>query len=222
MESCKQVQACSVKRWSVVNFSARCDVRGLVRDLKRLATAKGIEIDDPYTLIEEIPSMRRAHVSDRVDKMFAEIKSKLPGVPRFLLCLLPERKNCEVYGPWKRKCLAELGIITQCLAPTRVNDNYLNNVMLKINAKLGGLNTLLQIEVSRGIPIVSEAPTIILGMDVSHGQPGQSDRPSIAAVVSSSEWPHVSKYRATGVTCRLLHYFWTAKTRSSYYFQGWG
>jgi len=114
--------------------------------------------------------------------MFAEIKSKLPGVPRFLLCLLPERKNCEVYGPWKRKCLAELGIITQCLAPTRVNDNYLNNVMLKINAKLGGLNTLLQIEVSRGIPIVSEAPTIILGMDVSHGQPGQSDRPSIAAV----------------------------------------
>ena len=41
---------------------------------------------------------------------------------------------------------------------------------------------MLQIEVSRAIPIVSEVPTIILGMDVSHGQPGQSDRPSIAAV----------------------------------------
>jgi hypothetical protein len=49
-------------------------------------------------------------------------------------------------------------------------------------AQLGGLNTLLQMEVSRSIPIVSETPTIILGMDVSHGQPGQSDRPSIAAV----------------------------------------
>ena len=48
--------------------------------------------------------------------------------------------------------------------------------------QLGGLNTLLQTEVSRAIPIVSAVPTIILGMDVSHGQPGQSDRPSIAAV----------------------------------------
>ncbi|KAM0878493.1 hypothetical protein ACQ4PT_034823 [Festuca glaucescens] len=149
------------------------------------------EIEDPYTVIEEIPSMRRARVSDRVDKMFAEIKSKLPGLPKFLLCLLPERKNCEVYGPWKRKCLADFGIVTQCLAPTRVNDNYLNNVLLKINAKLGGLNTLLQIEVSHTIPIVSEKPTIILGMDVSHGQPGQSDRPSIAAGTSRPTHYHV-------------------------------
>lgn len=30
--------------------------------------------------------------------------------------------------------------------------------------------------------MVSKVPTIILGMDVSHGSPGQSDVPSIAAV----------------------------------------
>ncbi|CAM0944016.1 unnamed protein product [Alopecurus aequalis] len=192
----KLVHTISVERWAVVNFSARCDVQGLVRDLKRLARGKGVEIDEPYIIIEENPSMRRRHVSDRVDEMCDQIKS-LPGPPKFLMCLLPERKNCEVYGPWKRRWLADFGIVTQCLAPTRVNDNYLNNVLLKINAKLGGLNTLLQIEVSRAIPIVSEAPTIILGMDVSHGQPGQSDRPSIAAVVSSREWPLISKYRAT-------------------------
>ena len=34
------------------------------------------------------------------------------------------------------------------------------------------------------IPLVSGSPTIILGMDVSHGSPGQSDVPSIAAVIS--------------------------------------
>ncbi|CAM0907115.1 unnamed protein product [Alopecurus aequalis] len=224
----KYFQTSSIKTWSVVNFSARCDVRGLVRDLQRLATARGLETDDPYAIIEEIPSMRRAPVSVRVDDMFAQIKKKLPGAPRFLLCLLPESKNSEVYGwfmfltfiicyhflstitcsrmhninlllpgPWKRKCLVEFGIVTQCLAPTRVNDQYLNNVLLKINVKLGGLNTLLQTEVSRAIPIVSAVPTIILGMDVSHGQPRHSDRPSIAAVVSSREWPLISKYRAT-------------------------
>lgn len=37
-------------------------------------------------------------------------------------------------------------------------------------------------EISPSIPMVSKAPTLILGMDVSHGSPGQSDIPSIAAV----------------------------------------
>jgi hypothetical protein len=31
-------------------------------------------------------------------------------------------------------------------------------------------------------PMVSKIPTLILGMDVSHGSPGRSDIPSIAAV----------------------------------------
>ncbi|MCI25728.1 protein argonaute 4-like [Trifolium medium] len=33
-------------------------------------------------------------------------------------------------------------------------------------------------------------------MDVSHGSPGQTDIPSIAVVVSSRNWPMISKYRA--------------------------
>uniref|UniRef100_A0A8R7VCA0 PAZ domain-containing protein n=1 Tax=Triticum urartu TaxID=4572 RepID=A0A8R7VCA0_TRIUA len=40
----KLIQTCSVTRWAVVNFSARCDARGLVRDLTRNAIAMGIEI----------------------------------------------------------------------------------------------------------------------------------------------------------------------------------
>ncbi|CAL4902476.1 unnamed protein product [Urochloa decumbens] len=193
----KFIQTCSVDKWAVVNFSARCNVGNLIRDLMRNASAKGIQMAEPFEVFEENPSMRRAAVSRRVDDMFEQIKSKLPGAPKFLLCLLPERKNCEVYGPWKRKCLAEFGIVTQCLAPMRVNDPYLLNLLMKINAKLGGLNSLLQIETSLAIPHVSKVPTIILGMDVSHGHPGQSDRPSIAAVVSSRHWPHISKYRAS-------------------------
>jgi eukaryotic translation initiation factor 2C len=47
--------------------------------------------------------------------------------------------------------------------------------------QLGGLNSLLAVEHSPSIPIFSKAPTIILGMDVSHGSPA-SDIPSIAAV----------------------------------------
>lgn len=48
----------------------------------------------------------------------------------------------SLIGPWKRKCLAEFGIITQCVAPTRVNDQYITNVLLKINAKVCGFHIL--------------------------------------------------------------------------------
>lgn len=48
--------------------------------------------------------------------------------------------------------------------------------------QLGGLNSMLAVEHSPSIPLVSKVPTIIIGMDVSHGSPGQSDVPSIAAV----------------------------------------
>ncbi|XP_021902597.1 protein argonaute 4-like isoform X2 [Carica papaya] len=193
----KLAEPTKIERWAVVNFSARCDIRGLVRDLIKCGEMKGIRLEPPFEVFEESHQFRRAPALVRVEKMFEEIQAKLPGAPEFLLCLLPERKNCDIYGPWKRKNLAEFGIVTQCIAPTRVNDQYLTNVLLKINAKLGGLNSILAIEHSPAIPIVSKAPTIILGMDVSHGSPGQSDVPSIAAVVSSRQWPLISRYRAS-------------------------
>ncbi|KAL2925852.1 Protein argonaute 4 [Bienertia sinuspersici] len=193
----KLVDPTKVERWAVVNFSARCDTRSLIRDLMKCAGMKGIGIEEPFDVFEESPQNRRAPPLVRVEKMFEDVQSKLPGAPKFLLCLLPERKNCDVYGPWKKKCLADFGIVTQCIAPTRVNDQYLTNVLLKINAKLGGLNSMLTVEHSPSIPMVSKVPTIILGMDVSHGSPGHSDVPSIAAVVSSRQWPSISRYRAS-------------------------
>lgn len=63
-----------------------------------------------------------------------------------------------------------------------VNCPTSDNVLLII-LQLGGLNSILAVEHSPSIPVVSKAPTIILGMDVSHGSPGQSDIPSIAAVL---------------------------------------
>ncbi|PIA48667.1 hypothetical protein AQUCO_01400920v1 [Aquilegia coerulea] len=194
----KLLQPAKVERWAIVNFSARCDAQKLWRDLIRCGQQKGIVVEEPFpTVFEEPHQARRESPLARVEQMFEQIKAKLPSSPRFLLCLLPERKTSTLYGPWKRKNLADFGIITQCIAPQRVNDQYLTNVLLKINAKLGGLNSMLVLEHSYSIPLISKQPTIILGMDVSHGSPGQSDTPSIAAVVSSRQWPSISRYRAS-------------------------
>ncbi|OMO67515.1 Argonaute/Dicer protein, PAZ [Corchorus capsularis] len=194
----KFMEPTKIERWAVVNFSARCDVRRLVQDLTRCADMKGIRIDAPFDVFEESHQNRRLSPVLRVEKMFEDIQSKLPGAPQFLLCLLPDRKNSDLYGPWKRKNLAEFDIVTQCMAPTpRINDQYLTNLLLKINAKLGGLNSMLAIERTPALPVISKLPSIILGMDVSHGSPGHSDVPSIAAVVSSRQWPLISRYRAS-------------------------
>ncbi|KAL5719450.1 Protein argonaute 4A [Ranunculus cassubicifolius] len=186
-----------VENWAIVNFSARCNTVKLWQDMIRCGQQKGFEVDKPFMVIEENHYDRHGSPVDRVNSMFKQIMDKLPGPPKFLLCILQDRKTSPIYGPWKKRNLSELGIVTQCIAPQKVvNDQYLTNVLLKINAKLGGLNSMLSVEYAKSIPLISKIPTIILGMDVSHGSPGQSDIPSIAAVVSSRSWPSISRYRA--------------------------
>lgn len=186
-----------IERWILVNFSARCDTSYISRELINCGRNKGIHIERPFTLIEEDAQSRKSSPVARVEKMFEHIKAKLPGPPDFILCVLPERKNSEIYGPWKKKSLSDFGIVTQCISPAKVNDQYLTNVLLKINTKLGGINSLLALEQSSCIPLINDTPTMILGMDVSHGSPGRSDIPSIAAVVGSRCWPLISRYRAS-------------------------
>ncbi|XP_047058374.1 protein argonaute 4A-like [Lolium rigidum] len=192
------IQPIKVKTWGAVNFSARCNVRDLVKRLSQAGIMKGIKMEDcAADVIEEMHQMKWETPAKRVDDVFQQIKSSFKQQkPGFLLCVLPE-KNSDIYGLWKRKCLAEHGIVTQCVVPpANIKDQYLTNVLLKINAKLGGLNSLLKNETTRAIPLVLKAQTIIFGMDVSHGSPG-SNVPSVAAVVSSLGWPLISKYRAS-------------------------
>ncbi|KAK9284381.1 hypothetical protein L1049_023552 [Liquidambar formosana] len=185
-----------IKQWAVVNFSARCDTSYLSRELINCGMKKGIHIERPHTLVEEEPQARRASPVERVERMFDRIKPKFSTAPQFLLCVLPERKNSDLYGPWKKKSLSDYGVVTQCISPSKINDQYLTNVLLKINSKLGGINSLLAIEHSSRVPLINDIPTMILGMDVSHGSPGRSDVPSVAAVVGSRYWPLISRYRA--------------------------
>ncbi|KAK1389075.1 Argonaute [Heracleum sosnowskyi] len=183
--------------WAVVNFSARCNIDHLSFELSKCGRNKGIVIERPHALIEEERQYRTAKPSVRVEKMINQIRAKLRGPPKLIMCVLPERKNSNIYGPWKKECLVELGIRTQCVSPpNQLNDQYLTNVLLKINSKLGGINSLLEIEDASRVPVIKDTPTMIMGMDVSHGSPGRSDVPSIAAVVGSHTWPFISRYRA--------------------------
>nr|ATG34093.1 argonaute 16 [Suaeda salsa] len=186
----------NIKCWAIVNFSASCDTSYLSRELISCGRSKGMDIERPYALIEENQQMKKASPLARVDAMFEKLQDKLPDQPEFILCVLPERKISDLYGPWKMRSLCNFGLVTQCVCPVKITDRYLTNVLIKINSKLGGTNSLLTIEEPCSIPLVKNTPTMIVGMDVSHGSSGGSYLPSIAAVVGSISWPLVSRYRA--------------------------
>ena len=93
--------------------------------------------------------------------------------------------SISLAGDLKRICETDLGIVSQCCLTKhvfRMSKQYLANVALKINVKVGGRNTVLVDAISRRIPLVSDRPTIIFGADVTHPDPGEDSSPSIAAV----------------------------------------
>ncbi|XP_019246290.1 PREDICTED: protein argonaute 4B-like [Nicotiana attenuata] len=186
-----------IEFWVVVNFSTGFDIRSSYTELAKLGAMKGMHIRPPAFVFEENPKHKKKPGSVRVDLMFEQIISKFcKDPPRFILCFLPT-KFSALYGPWKKKCLVDFGIRHQCIAMNRVDEAYLANVILKMNARLGGINFMLSAEVSQTIPLVSKVPTLILGMDVRHAASARSDLPSVAAVVGSRQWPMISFYAAS-------------------------
>jgi eukaryotic translation initiation factor 2C len=124
---------------------------------------------------------------------------------RLVLITLPA-KNTNLYAMVKRVADVQVGIHTICAVagwqyhrdmPTKFwaikhNDQFLGNLLLKYNLKLGGINHWLNLP-KRGIMALS---TMFVGMDVTHPPPGAlTGAPSIAAVVATEEpkyfvnWP---------------------------------
>ncbi|RUS13898.1 hypothetical protein BC937DRAFT_94623, partial [Endogone sp. FLAS-F59071] len=72
---------------------------------------------------------------------------------------------CEI----KKVSDCHLGLPTQCLLVEklrgRLNIQYLANVCLKVNSKLNGINVTMDKEM---LPYVHEAPTMLVGADVTH------------------------------------------------------
>lgn len=136
-----------------------------------------------------------------------------PQAPRatFVLCVLAD-SGTDSYERVKAVFDKQLGIVSQCMLPKHLssppggaprgapspargrgggggggpNPQYLANLALKINAKLGGTNVAVAPPRAGGyaIPGVSEVPTMLFGADVSHPAPG-SGSPSFVAVVGS-------------------------------------
>ncbi|KAG8061410.1 hypothetical protein GUJ93_ZPchr0003g18310 [Zizania palustris] len=198
----KMINGGTVDNWTCLNFSRMRpeEVQRFCVDLIQMCNATGMSFNPrPIVDLRSSPPNNIENALRDVHKRTTEILKKegKGGVLQLLIVILPEVSGS--YGKIKRVCETDLGIVSQCCLPrhaNRPNKQYLENVALKINVKVGGRNTVLQRAfIQNGIPFVSEVPTIIFGADVTHPPPGEDSASSIAAVVASMDWPEITKYR---------------------------
>ncbi|RIA93562.1 Piwi domain-containing protein [Glomus cerebriforme] len=105
--------------------------------------------------------------------------------PQLILCILPDIR-VRLYVEIKRVSDTMIGVATQCIQGKHMfaaKKQYCANVCLKINAKLGGMNSFIN---PSQIPFITERPTVLMGASVIH--PALcDDRPSIAALCASMD-----------------------------------
>ncbi|KAK6925449.1 Piwi domain [Dillenia turbinata] len=205
----KMVNGGTVNNWICINFSrsVQDSVAGsFCSELAQMCHISGMAFN-PEPVLPAF-SARPDQVERALKARFHDAMTKLQ--PRgkeldLLIVILPDI-NGSLYGDLKRICETDLGLVSQCCLTKHVFEmrkQYLANVALKINVKVGGRNTVLVDALSRRIPLVSDRPTIIFGADVTHPHPGEDSSPSIAAVVASQDWPEITKY--AGLVCAQAH-----------------
>ncbi|KAJ7911613.1 Piwi domain-containing protein, partial [Mycena leptocephala] len=140
------------------------------------------------TLVTKFHASREAALKEIRKVIDLALKDAGNRKPSFILVLLSHRDN-YIYPGIKRLGDVDLGLHTihmqlnKALGDERKQDQYLSNVCLKVNSKLGGINHLLDASAMRWL---TKQKTMMVGIDVTH--PGPTSRegsPSIAAVVAS-------------------------------------
>ncbi|KAK3126589.1 hypothetical protein QOZ80_7AG0559000 [Eleusine coracana subsp. coracana] len=185
----RMVNGGSIRRWTCLNFSSwkTYDAVRLCRDLAEKCNSMGMDFNKtPVTQIQTFYPNQIEGALREVNEMATDLE--------LLIVILPDVAGH--YGKIKRLCETELGIVSQCInINSKHNHQYLENVALKINVKVGGRNTVLESAIAKNLPFVSDIPTIIFGADVSHPAAGEDSSASIAAVVASMDL-EVTTYKA--------------------------
>ncbi|XP_063220818.1 protein argonaute-2-like isoform X2 [Bacillus rossius redtenbacheri] len=111
---------------------------------------------------------------------------------QLVVVVVPDGKG-NTYADVKQIAELQVGVLTQCIRArtmNKMNMSVVSNILLKVNAKLNGVNHKLS---SGSVPPCLSSPCMIVGADVTHPPPDQRDAPSIAAVCASHD-PRAFRY----------------------------
>ncbi|CAJ2650344.1 unnamed protein product [Trifolium pratense] len=196
------VEGKPVECWGILDFTSNgpnwCRLRGnqFVDNLMDKYRKLGIVMKEPVCY--EHSSMQKLgdynSLSDLLEKINDRVQKNYRQRLQFLLCVMANRDHGYKCLKWIAE--TKVGIVTQCCLSGNANegkDQYLTNLALKINAKIGGSNVEL---INRLPHFKDESPVMFIGADVNHPGSRDIDSPSIAAVVATTNWPAANRYAA--------------------------
>lgn len=192
----------SVQKWSCLyiempkdypraqQFSPQ-DLNNIIQNFHRVLQETGIAASTPL-----LP-FQRLRLDGTDDAPLEELFKRAASSLQLLFIILPHTP-IPLYNRIKLLGDVKYGVHTICSVGSKIakpngQDQYLRNLALKFNLKLGGNNHL--VDPSR-LGLVSEDKTMIVGIDVTHPSPGSKNAPSVAGVVASvdrwlGQWPSV-------------------------------
>jgi eukaryotic translation initiation factor 2C len=199
MQNAKMLNGSSLMSWIVVRVGRIMDrnaVQTFVSNLVRIGQSNGVRFHDTAPKIHELGDRNfEAQLTNLIDKTNEELANAKKHRLQLILVVKDQQDNI-LYNAVKRVCDIKRGVVSQCTLAKKIVaqhggkiDQYCANLMLKINAKLGGHNVKVPPFDERQMPnpAFMKAPHIVLGADVTHPAPGSYGRPSVAALVGSRD-----------------------------------
>ncbi|KAG4394396.1 hypothetical protein GLYMA_20G022900v4 [Glycine max] len=196
------VEGKPVECWGILDFTSqesgwrKLNSKQFIENLMGKYRKLGIGMKEPVW--REQSSMWSLGDYNSLCKLLENIEDKVQKRYRrklqFLLCVMSDKHQGYKCLKWIAE--TKVGIVTQCCLSGIANegkDQYLTNLALKINAKIGGSNVEL---INRLPHFEGEGHVMFIGADVNHPASRDINSPSIAAVVATVNWPAANRYAA--------------------------
>ncbi|KAG2041475.1 ribonuclease H-like domain-containing protein [Suillus americanus] len=203
----------SLSSWGILNYSRVSDqtINRFINTLLNSCKKLGMNLSPPAA------SQSGSGASSVVNDMRSlkhSVNNKIGRDLEMVLAILPT-SSTDIYHAIKSFGDVIAGFPTQCVRENKIeraNDQYCANLGMKINAKLGGVNSLPR---SGALEKLMSSPFMVIGMyrpclalethrrlvhpapgaDVGHPAPGMVNQPSVASLVYSFD-RYAARYEA--------------------------
>ncbi|CAG8488744.1 11583_t:CDS:10 [Funneliformis caledonium] len=193
----KVAQGAVLGSWSILAFGSERDlptqsIQAFIRELVITCQENGMSVPNRTPPIMHTNPQGDIEGTLKTSWLYAGNAAK--AQPQLIICILPNT-GVPLYAEIKRVTDTVIGVASQCVQSRHMmqaKKQYCANLCLKINVKLGGMNSFIN---PSQIPFITDRPTILMGADISHPSPGDPSRPSIAALCASMD-ARASRYSA--------------------------
>lgn len=181
-----------LKAWGVVIVGKCVDnatAMNFISTFIKAYKGHGGKIETTQPPIKHVQMIRSNETAEQLRQAYQEVGMQFKASPDLLFVVLPS-KDMTTYERLKKSMDIRFATLSQMVQASHVKkaqDQYCSNVAMKVNAKLGGYTSKL---VSKA-PLFGQAPTMMIGVDVTHGQHGQpsggAPQASLAAMTMSMD-----------------------------------